>query len=49
MSPRLARALESEELLLYPQVKRKIEKYGLEYYTAYTPQGLPLKSREEKA
>jgi len=34
ISPRLARDLESEELLLYPQVKRKIEKYGLKYYTA---------------
>jgi len=29
ISPRLARDLESEELLLYPQVQRKIEKYGL--------------------
>ena len=48
MRPQLARDLESEELLLYPQVKRKIEKYGLKYYTAYTPQGLPIKSREEK-
>jgi len=29
ISPRLARDRESEELLLYPQVQRKIEKYGL--------------------
>jgi len=41
ISPALAEELEIEELILYPSVKRKINKYGLKYYSAYTPEGLP--------
>lgn len=37
ISVRLLRDLEFEELILYPNVKRKIEKYDLKYYSAYTP------------
>lgn len=37
ISPRLSRDLEVEELILYPKVKRKIERHGLKYHTAYTP------------
>jgi len=33
--------LESEELILYPQVKRKIERHNLRYYAAYSPEGVP--------
>ncbi|UCF58871.1 MAG: radical SAM protein, partial [Candidatus Bathyarchaeota archaeon] len=37
ISSRLARELEVEELILYPKVKRKIEKHHLKYHTAFTP------------
>ena len=37
ISHRLARDLEFEELILYPKVKRKIERHGLKYHTAHTP------------
>jgi len=37
ISFRLARELEVEELILYPKVKRKIEKHHLKYHIAYTP------------
>ena len=37
ISVRLLRDLEFEELILYPNVKRKIEKHNLKYYSAYTP------------
>ena len=37
ISSRLARKLEVEELILYPKVKRKIEKHHLKYHTAFTP------------
>jgi len=37
ISSELAEDLEVEELILYPKVKRKIERQGLKYYTAYTP------------
>ncbi|MFQ5999463.1 MAG: radical SAM protein [Candidatus Bathyarchaeia archaeon] len=33
--------LEFEELILYPKVRRKIEKNHLKYYSAYTPNGVP--------
>jgi len=33
--------LETEELILYPSVKRKINKHGLKYYNAYTPERVP--------
>jgi len=41
ISPRLVEELEIEELILYPSVKRKIEKHHLKYCTAYTPEGVP--------
>jgi len=41
ISPVLAEELEIEELILYPSVKRKINKHGLKYYNAYTPEGVP--------
>jgi len=41
ISPLLAEELEIEELILYPSVKRKINKHGLKYYSAYTPEGVP--------
>jgi len=37
ISSRLAKELEVEELIIYPKVKRKIEKYHLKYHAAYTP------------
>jgi len=41
ISPILAEELEIEELILYPSVKRKINKHGLKYYSAYTPERVP--------
>lgn len=41
INPRLARDLEAEELILYPNVRRRIRKYNLRYYAAYTPEGVP--------
>jgi uncharacterized Fe-S cluster-containing radical SAM superfamily protein len=38
---RLADELEIEELILYPHVKEKVKRYGLKYYTAYTPENVP--------
>ncbi len=36
IDPRLAEDLEIEDLILYPKVKRRIERYNLKYYGAYT-------------
>jgi len=41
ISPVLAEELEIEELILYPSVKRKINKHGLKYCSSYTPEGVP--------
>jgi len=41
ISPELAGELEVEELILYPNVKKKIQKHNLRYYSAYTPEGVP--------
>ena len=41
IGPTLAQELEIEELILYPQVERKIRKQGLKYHTAYTPSNVP--------
>jgi len=41
ISSTLAEELEIEELILYPSVRRKINKHGLKYYSAYTPEGVP--------
>ena len=37
----LAQELEVEELIIYPSVKRKIERHQLRYHRAYTPSGVP--------
>ena len=37
ISSRLTTELEVEELILYPKVKRKIEKHHLKYHTEFTP------------
>jgi len=42
ISPNLGEETEIEELILYPQVVRRIKKHRLKYYTAYTPEGVPL-------
>jgi len=41
INARLVEDLEFEELILYPKVKRKIGRYRLKYYSAYTPEGVP--------
>jgi uncharacterized Fe-S cluster-containing radical SAM superfamily protein len=41
INPKLAEELEFEELILYPKVKRKIKEHRLNYYRAYTPEGVP--------
>jgi len=41
ISPDLSREIEIEELILYPHVIKRIQKYGLKYYTAYTPERVP--------
>ena len=38
MSSELAREVEIEELILYPHVINRIQKYGLKYYSAYKPE-----------
>ena len=40
ISQELAENLEIEYVILYPNVRRKISKYRLKYYRAYTPEGL---------
>jgi len=40
ISSELAENLEIEYVILYPNVRRKIGKYNLKYYRAYTPEGL---------
>jgi len=41
ISPELAREVEIEELILYPHVINRIQKYGLKHYKAYTPESVP--------
>lgn len=41
ISPKLAEEIEIEELILYPHVVRKLQKYGLRYYTGYAPENVP--------
>ena len=41
MSSELAREVEIEELILYPHVVNRIQKYGIEYYSAYKPERVP--------
>jgi len=40
IGPKLSGNLETEELILYPSVKRKILKHGLKWFRAYTPNGM---------
>jgi uncharacterized Fe-S cluster-containing radical SAM superfamily protein len=42
ISLRLAKNFEIEELILYPNVKRRIKRHELRYFTAYTPKGVPI-------
>jgi uncharacterized Fe-S cluster-containing radical SAM superfamily protein len=37
----LASEVETEELILYPHVVNRIQKYGLKYYSAYEPETVP--------
>jgi len=41
INPKLADALEIEELILYPHVIKKVGMYNLKYYTAYSPNRVP--------
>jgi len=41
ISPRLAKELEIEELILYPHVIRRVRKHRLKYYRAYSPERIP--------
>jgi uncharacterized Fe-S cluster-containing radical SAM superfamily protein len=41
ISPELAREVEIEELILYPQVINRIQEHELKYYKAYTPESVP--------
>ena len=41
MNSGLAGEVENEELILYPHVFNRIQKYGLKYCSAYTPEGVP--------
>jgi len=43
ISQKLADDLETEELILYPSVKRRILRYGLRWFRAYTPNGIMQK------
>jgi len=46
ISQKLAENLETEELILYPSVKRKILKHGLKWFSAYAPNGTMQKKKE---
>jgi len=41
ISPKLSDKLEIEELILYPPVIKRIGKYKLKYYRAYSPDRVP--------
>ncbi|MEM2420042.1 MAG: radical SAM protein [Candidatus Bathyarchaeia archaeon] len=41
ISPKLAEEIEIEELILYSHVVRKLQIYGLKYYTGYAPENVP--------
>lgn len=47
VSKRLGDSLETEELILYPSVKRKILRHRLKWFRAYTPNGI-LQEKNEK-
>lgn len=48
ISQKLANNLETEELILYPRVKRKILKHRLKWFRAYTPNGTLQKKNEKR-
>jgi len=41
ISPKLVEEIEIEELILYPHVVRRLQKFGLKYYTGYAPEDVP--------
>jgi uncharacterized Fe-S cluster-containing radical SAM superfamily protein len=41
ISPQLVKEVEIEELILYPHVVSRIQRYGLKYYSAYAPERVP--------
>lgn len=41
IDPRLTEEIEIEELILYPHVVRRIQRHGLKYHAAYTPDRAP--------
>jgi uncharacterized Fe-S cluster-containing radical SAM superfamily protein len=41
ISPELAKEVETEELILYPHVINRIQRYGLKHYSAYEPGMVP--------
>jgi len=45
ISQRLVDNLETEELILYPKVKRKVLQYGLKWFSAYTSNGILQKKK----
>lgn len=48
ISQKLADNLETEELILYPSVKRKIQKHELNWFRAYAPNGTMQKKKERE-
>jgi len=45
INQRLVDNLETEELILYPKVKRKVLQHGLKWFSAYTPNGILQKKK----
>lgn len=45
ISQRFTHNLETEELILYPKVRRKVLQYGLKWFRAYTPNGILQKKK----
>jgi len=41
IDPKLVQELETEELILYPNVRTKVRKHGLRYYQSYVPSHVP--------
>ena len=41
IDPKLVEELETEGLILYPSVRRKVRKHGLRYYQSYVPSHVP--------
>ena len=48
ISRNLAEKLEIEHVILYPNVRRKISRYNLKYYRAYTPEGLLIEPKSNE-